>query len=52
MPDDEEFADVDADSLPLNSLGVATSNWQAMKGMEVLNPIFKGGDTLNLSSNN
>ena len=30
---------------------VASSNWQAMKGMEVLNPIFKGGDTLNLSSN-
>ena len=30
---------------------VASSNWQALKGMEVLNPIFKGGDTLNLSSN-
>ena len=30
---------------------VAESNWQAVKGMEILNPVFKGGDTLNLSSN-
>ena len=29
---------------------VAESNWQALKGMEILKPSFKGGDTLNLSS--
>ena len=29
---------------------VAESNWQAMKSMEVLKPVFEGGDTLNLSS--